>query len=308
MKVVNSRLEEAATEAGAIVAAGFFDGLHLGHRAVLGAALGAARSSGVEAWAFTFASHPRAFLSPASAPPLLMAPDRRLAALEAMGFDGACLVEFDAAVAALPPAEFANRLGLVFPALREVRCGANWRFGRGGAGTPEELAALGRGRGWDVVAAPVAEYAGAPVSSTRIRAAVADGDLEAAAAMLGRPFSISGVVGHGRRVGTAGGAPTANIATDGLATPPTGVYAVEATLGDAALRGVADLGWRPTFPDARPAAPVLEVHLFDVGRDLYGERLEVTFLKRLRGEIAFPTKEALFRQIAADIEAARALP
>lgn len=306
MKVVQSRLEKAATKAGAVVAAGFFDGLHLGHRAVLDAALKAARGAGAEAWVFTFAAHPRAFLSPGGAPPLLMSPDSRLAALGALGFDGVCLVAFDGAVAALEPEAFADRLGVVFPALGGVCCGANWRFGRGGAGTPETLAALGRARGWNVEAAPVADFGGAPVSSTRIRAAVAAGDLEAAGAMLGRPYSISGVVGHGRHVGSSGGAPTANLATDGLATPPPGVYAVEAMLGGTALRGVADLGWRPTFPDARPTTPVLEVHLFEVSRDLYGERLEVAFLKRLRDEIAFPTQEALFAQIAKDIAAAKA--
>ena len=294
-----------ATEAKAAVGVGFFDGLHLGHGAVLGAALKAARAAGAEAWALTFARHPRAVLEDGAEPPLLMAPERRVEAIAGLGFDGVCRVGFDAAIAALSPEAFVARVSEVFPALRAISCGANWRFGKDGAGTPETLAALGEARGWRVEAAPVALFGGAPVSSTRIRAAVAAGDLGGAAAMLGRPFSICGRVVHGRRVGAAIGFPTANIDTAGLAIPPTGVYAVDVALGAGLVRGVADLGWRPTFPGDRPAAPVLEVHLIDAGADLYGEWLDVRFLKRLRDEVAFPTREALAAQIAADITAAR---
>lgn len=307
MKVVQSRLEGAATKAGAAVAAGFFDGLHLGHKAVLESALNAAHQAGLEAWVFTFATHPRVFLSPEGAPPLLSTTATRLKAFEALGFDGVCLAEFDASIAALPPDIFADRLLLAFPGLKCVCCGSNWRFGRNAAGTPALLAELGAERGFRAEAAPVVIFDNAPVSSTRLRSAVAAGDLTAAAAMLGRPYSITGQVARGRHVASAAGFATANIATDGLAIPPLGVYAVDAIVNGEAIRGVADLGWRPTFPDARPDAPVLEVHLIGEKRDLYGETIDIAFIKRLRDEIRFPSAEALFRQVAADVAAASAL-
>lgn len=305
MRIESSRLECAAARGPAVVAAGFFDGFHIGHRAVAEAAIAEARRTGAEAWALTFAEHPLATLAPDRAPPLLTATPARLGLLEGAGFDGACLVSFDAGLAALSQAEFAARLKVAFPGLLSVHCGGNWRFGAGGRGTAATLAELGGRLGFAVAAEPPVTQGGAPVSSTRIRAALAEGRLDAAAAMLGRPWTLCGAVVHGRRLGSAGGVPTANVATDGLALPPPGVYAVSALADGARLFGVADLGWRPTFPDDRPESPILEVNFLDFSGDLYGRVLEVEFIKRLRGEMAFPAKEALFAQIARDISAAR---
>lgn len=307
MKVIHTRMDSAATEAGAFVAAGFFDGVHLGHAAVLGAALSGARAAGLEAWVFTFARHPRAFLSPGGTPPLLCPPEKRLDIFRGMGFDGVCLIDFDAEIAALPPEAFALRLKRTFPALARLCCGENWRFGNGGAGTAATLARDGAELGFAVEAVPVVLFDGATISSTRIRAAVAAGNLAGASAMLGRRHTISGKVLRGRRVGSANGIATANIGTGGLAIPPLGVYAVEARVADETFGGVADIGWRPTFPDARPDEPIVEAHLFGTERELYGETMEIAFLKFLRAERAFPTKDALFAQIAEDIAAAKAM-
>lgn len=306
MRIEHSRLDGIAVSGAVAVAVGFFDGFHIGHRAVADAAIGEARRTGVEAWAFTFAEHPLATIAPDRAPPLLQPREERIAALEKAGFDGVCLVEFDARIAALDPCDFALRLKRAFPRLMSVHCGVNWRFGAGAAGDAAALAALGAGLGFRVSPAPPVAFADAPVSSTRIRAALAAGDLDSASAMLGRPYSLAGTVVKGRGLGSSCGVPTANIGTAGLATPPAGVYAVAAEIGGAMRPGVADLGWRPTFPDARPDAPVLEVNFFGIDRDLYGMRLDVVFAKYLRGEMAFPSKEALFGQIKADIAAAKA--
>lgn len=305
MEIVRTKMREPADKAPVAVAAGFFDGCHVGHKAVLEAALSEARADGSHAWVLTFPDHPRGAISGDASPSLLSTTEQRLAAFGSMRFDGVCLVGFDEEIAALSPAAFAKRLQTLFPALRHVCTGENWRFGKDAAGTASLLAELGRACGFEAHAVPVAMFGGAPVSSTRIRAAVAQGDLAGAAAMLGRDFSVAGEVVRGRRVGSANGFATANIVLSGVALPPVGVYAVEADIDGSTVGGVADLGWRPTFPDARPDAPILEAHFFDVSRELYGEALEIRFLARLRGETAFPSKEALFRQIALDAEAAR---
>lgn len=306
METVSTRMLEPVDRNPVAVAAGFFDGCHIGHRAVLEAALDAARAGGSRAWVLTFRDHPRGAIPGDSAPPLLSTTGQRLAVFGSMGFDGVCLVDFDAEIAALAPEDFAGRLRVLFPALRLVCTGGNWRFGKDAAGTASLLSDLGRALGFAARAVPVAMLGGEPVSSTRIRAAVARGDLAGAAAMLGRDFSVAGEVVRGRQVGSANGFATANIVLAGVATPPAGVYVVEADIGGASVGGVADVGWRPTFPDARPDSPILEAHFFGVARELYGETLEIRFLKHLRGEIVFPSEEALFRQIALDAEAAKA--
>ena len=288
-----------------VLATGFFDGVHLGHRAVLDAAVRSARRRGAAAWALTFRDHPRAVFDPAGVPALLTSFEQRLDLLRAAGLDGVYPMPFDAATAALPPAAFAELLHKAFPGLEEVHCGANWRFGANAAGTPGLLGRLGARFGFAVAVAPAVLCKGSPVSSTRIRAAVASGDLPAAGAMLGRPFAIRGVVGHGRRVGSENGIATANITPRGTILPPTGVYAVSSSLGGAERAGVADLGWRPTFADARPESPVLEVHYIDFSGDLYGKTIDVAFRRRLRDERTFPSPEALFAQIRSDIAAAR---
>lgn len=300
---------DSISAAPACLAIGFFDGFHLGHRAVAQEALSEARAQHAEAWALTFSSHPLATVRPSAAPPLLSTASQRTAAFGALGFDGVCLVDFDASLASLAPDAFAARLSALFPRLISVHCGCNWRFGKGGEGTPATLDGAGSKCGFRVRIAQPVLLGGSLVSSTRIRAALSAGDLDAAAAMLGRPYSLSGVVEHGRRIGSAGGFPTANLNTYGRALPPAGVYAVSAAIDGREWPGVADLGWRPTFPDDRPSSPILEVHFLDLppSTNLYGMLLDVAFLKRLRSEIAFPSKEALFAQIAEDAACARSL-
>lgn len=310
MKIVEKPEEVEGGAGGVVLAAGFFDGVHLGHRAILDAARARAAARGAAAWALTFEPHPLAVLAPDRAPPLLTPGAQRLEALAAAGLDGCLVLPFSAETAALGPADFAARF-LAPVADRAgnltVVAGPNWRFGAGRVGT---LASLP----FETAEVPFVDRGGAPVSSSRIREAVAAGDLVEAAALLGRPHETRETAlpaARGRGVGTALGAPTANVFPASPVMPPPGVYALDVRLpGEAAKRrAVANLGFRPTFPDARPDRPLLEIHVLGpVGADLHGAPLSLFWLRRLRDERTFPSPSALAAQIRADAAAALAAP
>lgn len=288
-----------------VLAAGFFDGVHRGHQAVLEGAVRHAREIGGQAWALTFDQHPRSVLDPEHAPPLITPLPMRLERLQSAGLDGTFLLHFQPELAALPPAEFIRRLSGESRAIAEIRCGENWRFGARAAGTPGLLAELGRDLGFGVVVVPAVDAAGEPISSTRIRHAVLEGRLEDATAMLGRPHTIRETVVHGRQLARSFGVATANFSPNADLLPPVGVYAVSTSIGGRKFNGIGSLGWRPTFKDARPDKPVLEVHLFDFDGNLYGATLDIAFHTRIRDERRFPTPEALFAQIRRDIGSAK---
>ena len=270
------------------LAVGFFDGVHLGHRRILERADAA----------LTFRAHPATVFAPGRAPALLMTPSTRLAAVGAAlaGGGGVRALDFTADMAAQPPAAFADWLRAAYPALDTLLCGANWTFGAGGAGD----AAFLRARGFRVAVVPFVAVGGRPVSSTRIRAAVAGGDLAAAAAMLGRPWALEGTVFAGKGLGRALGCPTLNVRpAAGLVRPPLGVYAVETAWG----RGLANYGCAPTMGARAWAEPVLEVHLLAAGaRPLPapGDALAVGLVRFLRPERRFASVDALQAQIARD--------
>lgn len=301
--VFRSVSEAAAAAPDAALACGAFDGVHIGHRAVFAAA----RREAERAFALTFDPHPLAVVAPDRAPPAISTLDERLGLFAECGLDGAVVLPFTRELARTDAAEFVRRC---FGAWRSpaVVSGANWTFGAGGAGRVADVARLsgGAARG---VCVPFAEYKGAAVSSSRIRAAVSAGGMEDAEAMLARPYSVSAasVPRPSRGVGAALGAPTANFAELPALMPPTGVYIVDAAVRGAVYRGVADYGFRPTFPDARPGAPLLEVHLLGYGgAPLYGETVKIAFRSRLRDEMKFENPAALAARIAEDAALARA--
>ncbi len=275
------------------LAIGFFDGVHLGHQRIL---------EGADA-AFTFENHPATVLRPSSVPPLLMGMDERMRRLRTVGTRSGAersvfAVPFTREFASMPPDAFAGYLRGRFPSLRQIRCGANWRFGRGGEGSPDGL----RARGFDVVVAECAEYAGERISSTRIRRALSEGALDDANAMLGRPFAAGGRVVGGKGLGRELGAATLNVQVAVPLMP--GVYAVRTDAGP----GVANYGVAPTMGDRAWPSPTLEVHLFD-GAALRGSdapaALRAEFVSLLRPEREFPSVAALRRQIAEDVAAAK---
>lgn len=272
---------------GVRLAVGFFDGVHLGHQKIL---------SGANA-VLTFENHPLSVLADARPPMLLMDASERLRILASEGAKhprDVRAIRFTRGFASRKPEEFAEFLRSEYPALECIHCGGNWRFGAQGAGTPATLRTLG----FNVKVCRYAKYKGERVSSTRIRAALAEGFVEDANAMLGRPFAVTGAVMPGKGVGKDIGAPTLNLS---VALPlKHGVYAVETQYGG----GVANYGVAPTMGRMAWTKPVLEVHLFD-GEAIGTEpTLRVAFLSFLRPEMVFSSSAALGEQIRADIAAA----
>jgi len=286
------------------VTVGVYDGLHAGHRAVLALLRRRALElGGLETAVVTFDPHPLQVVAPEHAPRLLTGMGHRLELLEQTGVDLAAVLPFDEETRLLTPAAFAATVLAGALRARLVVVGEDFRFGHNRVGNVASLAELGDAHGF---AAEILPLVGgqAPISSTRVRAMVAAGDVEEAAAALGRPHEVRGIVVPGDGRGRTLGFPTANVALPpGLAVPRSGVYAVRAgKTGEPLLPGVANIGTRPTFGGVGEA---LEVHLLEWTGDLYGATLRVAFVSRLRDERRFAGAGELAEQIIADVAAAR---
>lgn len=295
----------ARENASVALAAGFFDGVHCGHRQVLDATLSHARRTGGQAWALTFDPHPMAVLAPERRPPLLTSTEFRLERLSDAGLDGCVLMPFTPALAARSAQQFVEEVlcvGAWHP--HTVFAGDNWRFGAGGRGTVLTLPSLSQGRIAAVVVPPVFED-GEIVSSTRIRTAILKGHIQEATRLLGRHYRIRARVTHGRGIGRKLGAATANLQPDADVLPPFGIYALWVGIAGRTHRAVCDYGIRPTFADTASSDPVLEVHLLDFEGDLYGQEMDVAFVAFLREERRFASPAALVEQIRRDIADAR---
>jgi riboflavin kinase/FMN adenylyltransferase len=290
------------------VTIGSFDGVHRGHRRLLERLGAMARRHAARAAVLTFDPHPREVLAPGREPPLLTTPAERERLLEAAGVHLLVRLRFDAQVADTEAERFVAETLLPMGEVVGFVVGYDFRFGKGRRGDVALLESLGRARGFEVeCVAAQADEAGA-VKSTRVREAVAAGEMRAAAGLLGRPHFVTGRVVAGEARGRALGFRTANVAPPDprKLLPPDGVYAVRVDVGaagaPAAAPGVANLGVRPTFGGG---ARVLEVHLLDGEWSLYSETVAVYFVERLRGEIAFEDGDALAAQIARDVACAR---
>ncbi len=286
------------------VTLGNFDGVHRGHQAILSRVAEVAHASGGEAVALTFHPHPVAVLRPEHAPPLITSLRDRIRLLASTDLDVLVLQHFTPAFAALSAEAFVERFIVERLGATRVIVGHSVSFGQGRRGDAGVLTALGARHGFGVeVVGPIA-VDGHDVSSSAVRRAIAAGDVALAATLLGRPHRLSGRVVSGRRRGATIGFPTANVNVRAGMWPPDGVYAVRMLRGDAWLDGVANIGTNPTFGDT---GRTLEAHVFDFDADLYGERVSVAFVARLRGEITFPSVETLVAQIARDADDARAI-
>ncbi len=306
MSPVLTSIPELATLPGPLfLAIGVFDGVHLGHRAVIERALADARKAGGTAVVVTFDPHPIRLLRPQLAPRLLTSTPHKIRLIRALGAQQLLIIPFDHAFAATPPAEFIRALAAAAHPLREICVGFEWSFGRDRAGNLALLDQLGQELGFDEVGVPAVEIDGKVVSSTLIRSAVETGDLATAASFLGRDYTILGTVTKGAQLGRTLGFPTANLSAHNEQFPPNGVYAVEVLRDGQSLRGVANIGIRPTLENAS-GERLIEVHLFDFHEDIYGEDLEITFRHFLRPEKKFPSLDALREQIASDAVSARA--
>lgn len=282
------------------LAIGVFDGVHLGHQAVVDS-LTAPKA------ALTFEPHPLAVIAPGRVPPRLTTLEQKVAYMRARGAVAVVAVKFDAALRELSPAAFVDEVARIFPDLREVAIGGNWSFGRNREGNAAQLAVLAKAHGFAVKAIPPVELDGAPVSSTRIREAITQRRFADAAKLLGRSYAVIGTVIHGDGRGRTIGFPTANLGEVEQLLPPRGVYAARARVAGNLARypAVLNLGKRPTFTSNGEVS--LEVHLLDFDADLYDQRLWISDLAWLRDEQAFPDADALKAQIARDVEKARAV-
>lgn len=306
MKIIHNLSDLKDQRRVACLAIGVFDGVHRGHREVIARTVRYARAHGGKAWILTFDGHPARALDPASAPSLITSTEHKLRLLARLRVDGCLLIRFTPAFARLKPEAFLSRLWGAAPALRSIFVGGNWRFGRGGKGNPRLLERLARPRGVRVNVVPPVRRNGRVISSTRIRRCVWLGRIEEASGLLGRRFSVLGTVVPGRGIGRSLGFPTANIEPHGEVLPPPGVYAVFARIGGRTRKSVVYVGSRPTFESPR-APVVLEVHVLGLRDRLYGRRIEVFFVSRLRGDRTFASLTALARQIRRDVERARSV-
>jgi riboflavin kinase / FMN adenylyltransferase len=284
---------------GSTVTVGSFDGVHLGHQAVLREIDRRARGAGRASVLVTFDPHPLEVVNPGAAPPLLTTGPERLEILALSPLDYVLLVRFDRQLAELTPEEFVGRVLLERCALRELVIGHDHGFGRGRSGDVETLRRLGASHGFDVDVVPPVDFGGQHVSSSRIRRAVAGGDLTTAGAMLGRRYGVVGRVGEGERRGRLLGVPTINLSelSPRKLLPPDGVYAVKVEWRGGSAGGMMNQGPRPTFQDGRR---ILEAHIFDFDGDLYGEWVRVEWIERLRDIQRFGSLEQLKQQLERD--------
>jgi riboflavin kinase/FMN adenylyltransferase len=306
------RLEGARTLSpqGSVACIGAFDGLHMGHRALVGRAVARAREIGVPAVALSFEPLPREYFATQATPPRLMLPRAKLEGLYGLGCDSVGLLRFNAALAAMPAEAFVREVLVGRLAAKEVWVGPGFRFGQGRGGDIALLQAMGAtlaasGQGFAAHEIAPVLLDGERVSSTRIRAALWAGDFDMASRLLGRPYAVGGHVVHGRQLGRTLGYPTANLRYGGKTPALRGIYAswVHGVAADP-WPSVSSFGTRPTVDGVEP---LLEAHLFDFDGDLYGRRIEVEFVAKLRDEEKFPDLASLTAQMRRDDAQARAI-
>lgn len=304
MQLVRGLANCKADGRGVAVAIGNFDGVHLGHQALVRAASARAAASGARTAVLTFEPHPREFLAPASAPPRLMRLFEKCTVLGGLGVERLIVLRFDARLQCQTPDEFVARVLCQGLDTRHVIVGEGFRFGSGRSGSIETLLAAGVRRGFDVLTVPSVLDGGERVSSTRVRTALGAGDLAAAARLLGRRYALAGRVVPGERLGRRLGYPTANVRLHRRGVPLAGIFAarVRGIPGRDPAAAVASLGTRPTVDGTEP---LLEAHIFDFDGELYGRRISVEFIAKLRDEEKFPSLDAMVSQMHVDAARAR---
>lgn len=303
MLVLRGIPEQADTAT--VLTIGNFDGVHVGHQALLALLTRKARQLGLPAAVLTFEPLPREYFSPADAPARLSSLREKLLLLQAAGVDRVYVCRFNHAFAAQPAQDFIDATLVRGLGVRHLFVGDDFRFGARRQGDFAMLQAAGAAQGFGVESMPTLSVGDERVSSSAVRAALREDDLSHAARLLGRPYTIAGRVGHGDKIGRTIGFPTANVPMKHRCSPLSGVYAVsvEGLLPDQRVAGVANIGRRPTATDQGRTR--LEVHLFDWTQSCYGAHIRVHFLHKLRAEQKFASLEALRQQIVQDSARAR---
>ena len=290
-----------------VLTIGVFDGVHVGHRKVIGTVVARAKKLGVKSVVVTFDPHPMKSLCPQNRTPSLISLDHRIRMVGSLGVDILVVVSFTEAVSGLSPGAFVKNILVDKLGVREMYVSDNFYFDKDAAAGVRELEALGRQFGFSVHVVSPARSGGRIISSSLIRKLVTGGDLKKAARLLGRPVSVLGTVVSGARLARELGYPTANLNPHHEVIPPGGVYAVMVRYDDRLYRGVLNIGLRPTFYAPRDCEPAIEVHIFCFRGKVYGKDLEVFFMGKLRDERRFSGKADLVAQIEKDKKAALAL-
>ena len=309
MKLMNGLDALAGSAEGAAITIGTFDGVHTGHRSLIRRAKQVATEKGLTSVAITWDRHPMTTLRPSKAPKLLCSLERRLELFEEVGLDAVAVLAFDDDLSHWPPERFADEVLSRGLNARSVVVGDGWRFGHKAAGDVALLGKLGDNLGFRVEALPLERSGDGAVSSSRVRQAVSEGDMELARALLERPFDTDGVVIDGDHRGASLGYPTANLEVlPGYAHAPRGVYAGRARVGGEWHVAAINVGVNPTFGGDEATSEIrIEAYLLDFTGDLYGQTLRVEFWKRLRDELRFESADALIEQIGRDVEETRGL-
>ncbi len=305
MKIVENFDSLKYTRKPVVLAAGFFDGLHRGHLKIIAETLRRARQRNGHAWVFTFREHPRRLVDSA-APELLTSTNHKMKLLATLGVDVCMLIDFTPGIAATSPPDFVDYLCSRSKLLAEIVVGKNWKYGAKGKGDVRLLEKLAGNWKVEVNVTPGVKRHGRMISSTRIRSSVRNGDLEEAEVMLGRPFSVLGTVVRGRGQGRKMGFPTANLKLEDEILPPTGVYAGFARHSNRFSMAALSLGYRPTFDMPDESCPAqLEAHLMDMDEDIYGEDMEIFFVRNIRQQRKYNSVKALSERVKEDVQAAR---
>ena len=283
---------------------GNFDGIHVGHRAMLTRLAQSAKSRGLVSCVLTFEPHPREFFAPLSAPARLSNLREKLEAFASLGVERTHICRFNRNFSSMTAQEFIEHVVCGGLNTKWLLVGEDFRFGSKRAGDLALLQKAGQKLDFEVTVMPSIMLKGQRISSTMVRDALAEGDLERASELLGKPYSMSGRVVHGDKTGRRIGFPTANIKIKHARPPLGGIFAVEVSgISECPLKGVASLGVRPTIRDN--GAPVLEVHVFDFNREIYGQHVRVEFVHKLREEEKYPDLKTLTQQISLDVEKAK---
>ena len=300
--IVLNHIEDLAQVPGNMhIGLGVFDGVHIGHQAVIQQAVRAARSDRGKVGVLTFEPHPIRVLAPDRAPRRILASiGHKVELLEDLGVDFLCVVNFDLNFAKLEAEEFINQLSNYSKNLKTIAVGEGWIFGKNRGGNIQKLRQWGEERGFNVCAAKPVMLDGELVSSTRIRQAVRDGNLQVVSEMLGRPYDVVGTVIEGKKLARQLGFPTANLVVHNEQLPPDGVWSLKVLREGEEYLAIGNLGRRPTV-EHEGARRLLEVHIFDFEGDLYGEVLEVEFVEYIRKEKKFESIDDLKAQIEADV-------
>ena len=288
-----------------VLALGNFDGVHRGHRKILERLRRVAGERGATSVVMTFDPHPPKVVRPDKAPPLIMTKTQKLEALEAAGVQGAAIVRFTRELSQWDPETFVRTVLVEWLRVSEVWVGANFLFGHDRSGNFSLLRSLGARYGFKAEKIDPVRYKDFVVSSTRVRRLVSEARVDEASALLGHPYFIDGMVVRGDQRGRTIGFPTANLCSDNELVPPHGVYATTAIIDGIVRPSITNIGTRPTVDTS--GNTTIETHIFDFDRDLYGMKVRLAFVQRLRDERAFDSLDGLKSQIAADCTRARVL-